>query len=154
MVCLPGHLSAFAHARLSNGDVLPVGCMVWSAGLAPVKLVNTFDQLEKHPSGRLKIDGRLQLVVCLDFKNPSFCEAPFTLWFCVGQGHECSVWALGDCAIDEQKGLPPIAPAAMQQGSYLAKCFNKVHPICLSTGAMLLLTTIVNSLCIIVGRES
>ena len=43
------------------------------------------------------------------------------------QGHEDRVWAIGDCAMSGQKGLPPIAPAALQQGGYVAKALNKVR---------------------------
>ncbi len=37
------------------------------------------------------------------------------------------MWAIGDCAMCEQKGLPPIAQAAMQQGAYFAMTLNKAR---------------------------
>jgi len=103
------HRSPFAVATLSDGTELPFGCLVWSAGLAPVKIMtslqNGAESLQSHPSGRMIVDGRMQV-----------------------PGHEGTIWAVGDCAIDPEHPLPPIAPAAQQQGQYVADWLNGSPP--------------------------
>ena len=97
------HTSPFAIAELSDGTALPFGCLVWSAGLAPVKLMTTLQGkgLASHGSGRILVDGKQQVL-----------------------GHEGVIWAVGDCAICPDHPLPPIAPAAQQQGQYVASILN------------------------------
>lgn len=84
-------------ATLKDGSMLRFGCMVWSAGLAPIKFVESA-ALEKDKGGRVVVDEYLRAAD--------------------------RVFALGDCAADRTHPLPPTASAAEQQGAYLAKCFK------------------------------
>eukprot|EP01063_Lacrimia_lanifica_P037607 TRINITY_DN7776_c0_g2_i2.p1 TRINITY_DN7776_c0_g2~~TRINITY_DN7776_c0_g2_i2.p1 ORF type:complete len:480 (+),score=178.29 TRINITY_DN7776_c0_g2_i2:54-1493(+) len=86
-------------ALLSDDSVLPFGMMVWSAGLQPVKFANALD-LPKGPTGRILTDETLKV-----------------------KGED-SIYAFGDCAVMEDRPLPPIAQAAAQEGAYLSKVFN------------------------------
>lgn len=88
-------------AKMSDGTELPFGTLVWSAGLAPVKLLSSMDNLEKDRSGRLVVDQRLRV-----------------------KGKEGSVWAIGDCAVQRENPLPQLAQAAQQQGKYVAEVLN------------------------------
>ena len=75
--------------------------MVWSAGLAQTKMVESCE-LPKHRGGRVVVDDYLRL-----------------------PGLRGRVFALGDCAGGEDGVLPPLASVAEQQGQYLADCFNQ-----------------------------
>jgi NADH dehydrogenase FAD-containing subunit len=92
-------------AMLSDGSTLEFGTMVWSAGLAPRSFTETLDNvLERHPRNkRIIVDEHLRV-----------------------KGHEGSIWAMGDAAINE-KGvpIPQLAQVARQQGLYLADVFNE-----------------------------
>lgn len=79
--------------------------MVWSAGLAPRTFTESLseEEFQRHPrTKRLLVDEYLRV-----------------------KGHEGSIWAIGDAAINE-KGIPipQLAQVARQQGIYLAKVFN------------------------------
>ena len=87
-------------ATLKDGSTLRFGCMVWSAGLAPIKFVEGA-ALEKDKGGRVVVDEYLRAAD--------------------------RVFALGDCTADRTHPLPPTASAAEQQGAYLAKCFNETY---------------------------
>ena len=82
-------------AVLSNGDTIPFGTLVWSAGLDSVKFVNS----SPFPTGRT---GR----IFIDKK----CAIP-------GFDH---VFAVGDCAANEHEPLPQLAQVAQQQGKFVA----------------------------------
>jgi NADH dehydrogenase FAD-containing subunit len=88
-------------ARFVDGTEVNFGTMVWSAGLAPVRLVtNSNLNLER---GRITVDDYLRV--------------PDT---------HGRVFALGDCAASPEK-LPPTATVAEQQALYLADCFNNYY---------------------------
>ena len=87
-------------ATMANGTTMKFGCMVWSAGLAPIKFVEG-SSLEKGKGGRIVVDEYLRAAD--------------------------RVFALGDCAASREDPLPPTANAAEQQGAYLAKCFNETY---------------------------
>ena len=93
-------------AKLSDGTYLEFGTMVWSAGLAPRTFTEELDEtvFRKHPkSKRLFIDPYLRVI-----------------------GHENTIWAMGDAAVNESGiPLPQLAQVARQQGMYLAKLFSK-----------------------------
>lgn len=92
-------------ALLSDGSTLEFGTMVWSAGLAPRTFTENLDEevFERHPRNkRLLVDEYLRV-----------------------KGHEGSIWAMGDAAINENGiAMPQLAQVARQQGMYLAKVFN------------------------------
>ena len=102
----PGYRFPAKRAVLSDGSVLEFGTMVWSAGLAPRTFIEDLSQntdIKFHPrSKRILVDDYLRV-----------------------KGHEGSIWAIGDAAINE-KGtpLPQLAQVARQEGIYLAKVFN------------------------------
>jgi NADH dehydrogenase FAD-containing subunit len=88
-------------ARFADGTEVNFGTMVWSAGLAPVRLVtNSNLNLDR---GRIIVDDYLR----------------------VPDAHG-RVFALGDCAATPEK-LPPTATVAEQQALYLADCFNNYY---------------------------
>ena len=89
----------FTVAKFAGGSEINFGAMIWSAGLAPVKLVNNSNlQLDR---GRIIVDEYLRVP---DTKG--------------------RVFALGDCASSPDK-LPPTATVAEQEALYLSDCFNK-----------------------------
>ena len=77
--------------------------MVWSAGLAPVKLISN--------SSSLKLD-RERVIVDEHLRVP---------------GTNGRVFAMGDCAAGLNDKLPPTATVAEQQALYLVQCFNKCY---------------------------
>mmetsp|Transcript_5182 Transcript_5182/g.6338 ORF Transcript_5182/g.6338 Transcript_5182/m.6338 type:complete len:316 (+) Transcript_5182:474-1421(+) len=89
-------------AILSDGSKLPFGTLVWSAGLKPVKFTDSLDNvLPKAQNGRILIDDFLRV-----------------------KGHEGSIWAMGDAALNEENPMPQVGQVARQQGIYLAKVLN------------------------------
>lgn len=95
-VCQPAK-----RAILSDGSTLPFGTMIWSAGLAPRTFTENLDPkiFPKHErTKRLLVDDCLRVI-----------------------GHEGSIWAMGDAAVN-QTGvpLPQLAQVARQEGIYLA----------------------------------
>jgi NADH dehydrogenase FAD-containing subunit len=99
------HFSPAKRALLSSGETLEFGTMVWSAGLAPRTFTEDLPEgpFPRHPRNRrLLVDQYLRV-----------------------KGHEGSIWAIGDAAINETGvPLPQLAQVARQQGMYLAKVFN------------------------------
>ncbi|CAM9533373.1 unnamed protein product [Scytosiphon promiscuus] len=94
--------------ELSDGSSIPYGLAVWAAGNGPLPLVLDLiqavdDQKEKAAwgRGRLVTDDWLRVL-----------GAP-------------SVFALGDCAVINDKPLPQTAQVASQQGAYLARLFSR-----------------------------
>jgi NADH dehydrogenase FAD-containing subunit len=93
-------------AIMSDGNFLEFGTMVWSAGLAPRSFIENLDstKFSIHPRTR-----RLLVDSCLRVK-----------------GHEGTIWAMGDCAVNEAGlPLPQLAQVARQQGMYLARVLAK-----------------------------
>jgi len=89
-------------ALLSDGSKLPFGTLVWSAGLKPVAFTDSLDGvLPKGPNGRILVDEYLRV-----------------------KGHEGSIWAMGDAAMNEKDPLPQLAQVARQQGIYLSQIFK------------------------------
>lgn len=91
-----------SEAVLSDGSALPFGLVVWSAGLAPVDLVRETSGILPSRNGRIVVDDYLR---CGDD----------------------DIFAIGDCAIQENTPLPPTASVAEQHASYLASCFNNTY---------------------------
>jgi NADH dehydrogenase/NADH:ubiquinone reductase (non-electrogenic) len=94
-------------AVLSDGSEIPFGIMVWSAGLRAVNLAESLELPRAKPSGRILIDG---------------C--------CRVRGHEGSsdLFAIGDCAVHDERPLAQIAQVASQQGRYVADVLNSGAP--------------------------
>jgi NADH dehydrogenase len=85
-------------ARLSTGETLPTGTVVWTAGVAPQPILRELN-LPLDERGRVPVDEYLQV-----------------------QGMD-SVWAIGDCAAapDPRGGTcPPTAQHAVRQGPVAA----------------------------------
>lgn len=89
-------------AKFKDGSEVNFGCMVWSAGLKPVKLIS---------NSTLPLD-RDRVVV------DEYLRVPDT---------KGRVYALGDCAASLSDKLPPTATVAEQQALYLGECFNKYY---------------------------
>jgi NADH dehydrogenase FAD-containing subunit len=91
-------------AMLTDGSELEFGTMVWSAGLAPRNFTSSLgDIVDLHPRfKRIQVDEYLRV-----------------------KGHEGSIWACGDAAINtDGVPMPQLAQVARQQGIYLANVFN------------------------------
>jgi len=103
-------------ASLSDGSSLPFGCLVWSAGLAPVKFVEQLPPSSTSASRSLPKgfgrNGAGRLVVDQYLRLP-------------GTGGR--VFSAGDCAVEPARECPMTANTAEQQGAYLAKCFNQYY---------------------------
>lgn len=96
-----------------DGEV-PVGCVVWSTGLAPNPL------LTKALKGKLCLDERSSKIVVDDhLRACSVSEKSST---------PCpldDVFAIGDCAVISGQELPATAQVADQQAIWLGKTLNK-----------------------------
>ena len=161
--CVPGegHQRYQTVARLSDGTSLPFGVMVWSAGLAQVKLVERAAELRKGPTGRILVNKflRAKFDQSVDAADWSYCGGSSSsssssssgadgdgigetgdgdgVDFEARQWAEASggrVYALGDCAVNVDAPLAPLAQVAEQQGDYLASCFNNTYHAHLTKG--------------------
>ena len=144
-----GGVSTATLARRDGSDLtetLEFGCLVWSAGLAPVKFVDK-SNLETGPHGRVLIDEYLRAAdrvgcrvdipwrrVAATPRVPRGYSAEAYRGDAADAAFERSfpaqVFALGDCAADKNAPLPPTASSAEQQGAYLAKCLNQSYATC------------------------
>mmetsp|Transcript_17211 Transcript_17211/g.28807 ORF Transcript_17211/g.28807 Transcript_17211/m.28807 type:complete len:348 (+) Transcript_17211:356-1399(+) len=97
-----GWVGDHTEAVLDDGTRLSFGTMIWSAGLKQIRLVDRLE-LEKGRGGRILVNNHQQ--VC----HPK---------------HQNSVWALGDCCVNENQPCPPTAQVAQQQAKYIAKMLN------------------------------
>jgi NADH dehydrogenase FAD-containing subunit len=86
--------------KLSDGEEIDYGLVVWSAGIGATQLVKE-SNLPKSKLDRLITDHFLKI-----------------------RGEE-NIYAIGDCADIEGKNIPATAQAAQQEGKYLADQFNK-----------------------------
>jgi NADH:ubiquinone reductase (non-electrogenic) len=84
---------------LKEGEVIPAGVTIWSAGIRPTELVDKCD-FSKDPRGRIVVNSRLQVVDHQD------------------------IFALGDCSFIPGREYPTTAQVAQQQGKYLGKALN------------------------------
>ena len=96
------------YIELSSGEKMPYGFCVWAAGNGPLPLVlDAVNQIEQQKQiqakarGRLATDGWLRAL-----------GAP-------------GVYAIGDCAFQEESPMPATAQVASQQGAYLGRLFSK-----------------------------
>jgi NADH:ubiquinone reductase (non-electrogenic) len=88
------------HLALKNGEVIPAGMVLWSAGFGPNPLIAGLP-FEKDRAGRLLTDEFLQV-----------------------RGQP-GVFALGDCGHPAGQAFPQLAQVAEQQGAYLADCLQR-----------------------------
>lgn len=86
--------------KLSNGEDLPCGLVVWSTGLSPTQFVKSLG-VDKNRNGQILTDKNLHVI-----GDPTN-----------------NVYALGDCADIRDNPLPCIAQVAERQGEYLANLF-------------------------------
>ncbi|RYG99048.1 hypothetical protein EON65_50725 [archaeon] len=95
-------------AFLSDNTTIEFGMMVWSTGIKQVPLVENLPEaiVKKFHNRRLMVDKNLRLL------------SPHT-----GHAHH-NVFALGDCAGDQDKPLPALAQVASQQAQYIARVIN------------------------------
>jgi len=92
--------SASRSVHLNDGEVISAGTVIWNAGLQQTNFVDSLD-LRKGRGGRIQIDENLRI-----------------------QNSENRIFAIGDCAVNEEEPLAALAQAASQQGKHLAACFN------------------------------
>jgi NADH:ubiquinone reductase (non-electrogenic) len=86
---------------LADGQVIPHGLVVWSAGVGPAPLVETLP-FPKDRGGRLLTDPL----------------------FAVDEAKR--IYAIGDCATRAGDALPATAQVAQQEGEFLAKHLNRI----------------------------
>jgi NADH:ubiquinone reductase (non-electrogenic) len=84
---------------LSDGEVLPAGMTIWSAGIRPTDLAQSIT-FSKDTRGRIVVNSYLQTADHQD------------------------IFALGDCSFIPGKEYPTTAQVAQQQGKYLGKALN------------------------------
>lgn len=105
----PNYRHEATRANLSNGTSIEFGTMVWSAGLAPVKFVESVSAVASNlPGVAPPIIGRA--------KNGRLLVDQY----CRVLGHEGTIWAIGDCCVNEAQPLPQLAQVAQQQAKYIA----------------------------------
>jgi len=101
----PGWHHPGKRALLSDCTALEFGTLVWSAGLAPQEFTTTLEEsnFTLHPRNkRIYVDEYLRV-----------------------KGHEGTIWAIGDAAVNESgTALPQLAQVARQEGMYLADVLN------------------------------
>jgi NADH:ubiquinone reductase (non-electrogenic) len=85
---------------LKDGETIPAGLTIWSAGIQPTELVQN-SAFAKDCRGRIVVNSRLQVV-----------------------GHQ-DIFGLGDCSFIPEKEYPTTAQVAQQQGKYLGKALNE-----------------------------
>jgi NADH:ubiquinone reductase (H+-translocating) len=89
---------------LSDGATIPVGTVVWAAGVQPVSLGAALG-LDVEPGGRIRVDPDLSVPVHTGWSAPR-------------------VWAIGDVAASPGRDglpLPQVAPVAIQGGRHVAR---------------------------------
>lgn len=84
---------------LNDGEVLPAGVTIWSAGIRPTELIER-SAFSKDNRGRIVVNSRLQVTYAHD------------------------IFALGDCSFIPGKEYPTTAQVAQQQGKYLGAALN------------------------------
>lgn len=84
---------------LSDGEVLPAGMTIWSAGIRPTNLAQS-SGFSKDNRGRIVVNSYLQV-----------------------SDHQ-DIFALGDCSFIPGKEYPTTAQVAQQQGKYLGKSLD------------------------------
>jgi NADH dehydrogenase len=96
-----------------DGEV-PVGCVVWSTGLAP----NPF--IIKESKGKLQLDDKKAKLVVDDYLRAQSIDK-------IGEAPQPvdDVFAIGDCAGVRGQELPATAQVANQQAIWLGKTLNK-----------------------------
>lgn len=88
---------------LSNGEELPCGMVVWTAGISPAPLVRSLHDVRRDDrSGRLVTDRHFALQFAQSGSQPQFRD----------------VYALGDCASIEGMTLPCTAQIAEREGKF------------------------------------
>ena len=107
-------------AVLGNDMLLPFGVMVWSTGVKQVPLIqNLSADIAKARGGRLMVDSHLRVLRSLPPAEESPPSGKSTVHGTSAEGGvrslptlpvgDGSVFALGDCACDSVKPLPPLA---------------------------------------------
>ncbi|KAL7580393.1 hypothetical protein ACA910_004418 [Epithemia clementina (nom. ined.)] len=119
-------------ALLSDGDSLEFGTMVWSAGLAPTEFVqnlgdansnNTENKTEEATNNTNDPIAKPTTTTIIE-RHPRTKRILVDNYLRV-KGHEGSIWAIGDAAVNESGvPLPQLAQVARQEGIYLAKVLN------------------------------
>lgn len=98
-------------ARLSDGQEIPFGLMVWSTGVKQVPLIDALSagDVYKARNGRLFVDGHLRVLAPpLSSSTPTSSSSNATAVLRA----RAPVFALGDCAGDLAKPLPALAQAS------------------------------------------
>jgi len=90
---------------LDDGETIPCGLVVWSAGVGPQDLTTHLTEKLKWPKGQ---------------QRQILCNSQFRVKGCLNIGKN-NIYAIGDCAAIEGYPLPATAQVAESQACYLAK---------------------------------
>ena len=122
-------VAVLAPADGAADERLEFGMLVWSAGLQQTNFVRQLYspqyEIRKSRTGRLLVDEHLRLQVNASDPDDDdvLDEAP------EGDASEAllggRVYAIGDCAVNDERPLPPTAQVAEQQADYLAASLNQ-----------------------------
>lgn len=99
-------------AVLGDGTRLPFGMMVWSTGIKQVALIrNLSDDVAHARGGRIVVDTHLRLLTAApkdakDAKDAAPQQQQQVVGPPIAGG---SIFAMGDCACDSVRPLPPLA---------------------------------------------
>ena len=118
-------------AFLDNGQEIPFGLLVWSAGIKQVPLIEALPPqlVARHKNGRLMTNGHLMLL-----KPRTAAAAGAGAVVAAGAAAAGAaaaeedvvegVFGVGDCAAHASKPLPALAQVASQQAKHLATALN------------------------------
>lgn len=114
-------------AVLGDGTRVPFGMMVWSTGIKQVALIRNLSEDIAHArGGRIVVDSHLRLLAAAPKEAPAGGGTSAGSAPAVGPPlANGTIFAMGDCACDSVRPLPPLAQVAAQQGKYLAKIMNQ-----------------------------
>eukprot|EP00741_Cyanophora_paradoxa_P014974 tig00020830_g14447.t1 len=107
---------------MNNGEVIPYGMVVWSAGNGPRDLVR---ELIQGIGTKLKKEGLLGKGTSVSGSGGVLEGARLITDASLKVKFVDDIYALGDCCVQEDLALPPTAQVAQQQGIFLAKEFNR-----------------------------
>lgn len=94
---------------LNDGEIIPCGMVVWTAGVGPNELTKSLTMFTKSKRGNLLTNNYCQIMGAPEVES----TGPF------GMPLRSNVFAIGDCGEIENYPLPPTAQKAQSQAQYL-----------------------------------
>ncbi|KAF1336683.1 Nadh-ubiquinone oxidoreductase, partial [Globisporangium splendens] len=103
---------------LQDGEVIPTGLVVWTAGVGPNDLTKSLTVFEKSKRGNILTNQYCQVLGAAEVEE----AAPF------GMPRRSNVFSIGDCAEILDYPLPATAQKAQTQADYLTALFRGKNP--------------------------